>query len=40
MKRYRDHENSSQMADILNRVLPKPIPKNYHKENLQLMKIK
>jgi hypothetical protein len=27
------------MAGIFNRVLPKPIPKNYHKENLQMMKL-
>jgi len=28
------------MAGILNRVLPKPIPKDYHRENLQNMKAK
>lgn len=39
-KRYRNHEDSEQMAGIFNRVLPQKLAKNYHKQNLMEMKQK
>jgi len=39
-RRNRNHEDSSQIHNILNRVQPKSLPKDYHKENIQLMKMK
>jgi hypothetical protein len=38
--RYRLHEDSSQVHHLLGPNVPKPLPRNYHKENLLLMKKK
>ena len=39
-KRYRDHENSSQVAGILAPTTHAPLPRDYHRENMIKMQQK
>jgi hypothetical protein len=38
--RYRVHEDSSQMSNILGPLVQRVLPRDYHKENLMIMKKK